>query len=107
VSPNLTARDGVGVGEDAGKTVFWGCLGLSVGLCPDFLTTNAHTSERNSYYQVSCSELEWGHLGAAPPMQFYEARGGNRASQIETRILKSNPFGPQIDLLAGYEILCR
>jgi hypothetical protein len=61
----LTARDGVGVGEDAAKTVVWGFFGLSVGLCPDFLTTNAHTSERNLYPQVSFSELEWGHLGAA------------------------------------------
>jgi len=61
----LTVHDGVGVGEDAGKTVFWGFLGLYVGLCPDFLTTNAHTSERNLSYQVSFSELEWGHLGAA------------------------------------------
>jgi hypothetical protein len=30
-----------------------------------FLTTNAHTSERNLFGQVRFSELEWWHLGAA------------------------------------------
>ena len=34
--------------------------------CPDLLTSNAHTSERNWFGQVRFSELEWGHLGAAP-----------------------------------------
>jgi hypothetical protein len=37
------------------KTFFRGFLGLSVGPCPEFLTTNAHTSERTlsirSYYR--------------------------------------------------------
>jgi hypothetical protein len=37
------------------KTFLRGFLGLSVGPCPEFLTTNAHTSERTlsirSYYR--------------------------------------------------------
>jgi len=49
--------------------VFPGFFALSVGwwgpACPDLLTTNAHTSERNLFGQVRFSELEWWHLGAA------------------------------------------
>ena len=48
-----------------------------MGPCPNFLTTNAHTSKR-SLHQVRFSELGWGHLGAAVYSQYDLVIGPNR-----------------------------
>jgi len=64
-SPNFTARSGVGVGEDAAKTGLLGFPRSVRGPCPDFLTTNAHTSERNFLDQQFCESSVTPHLALA------------------------------------------
>ena len=64
-SPNFTPRNGVGVGEDAAKTGLLGFPRSVCGPCPDFLTTNAHASERNFLVQQFCESSVTPHLALA------------------------------------------
>ena len=89
--------------------VFPGIFGLSVGPCPDLLTTNADTSERNLFGNLRVSELEWGHLGAALELsRFSRDFVGTRQRQTvqiqSTWILFLSPDWPPTSLVSGQSV---
>jgi len=64
-------RNGGGVGEDAAKTGLLGFPRSVCGPCPDFLTTNAHTSERKFLIQQFSESSVMPHSALGPHLVQY------------------------------------